>query len=383
MKICSALVVASLSLCPVAAWAGLAISANDGKQVQKGEAAGATPDSISVIELGKYPPRVIGNLRVPVSMIGSPNSVVVGRSEKFAIVTAAHKVNPADPFKPALDDRVSVIDLSDPTRPKVVQTISAGAQASGVAINRAENLVLVASRADGAVTVFTLASNRLTRVGRRDLGKENQVVDVTFAPDGRHAYVVVWDAPAIIELAVDGTRVTRTGNTLSTGRSSYGAVVTPDGNWLINTNVGGALTGADRTGTITMVDLKTHKLVLSFPVGRTPEHATLSPDGKHLLVVLANGAPYVKSDPGYDKVRGILKILAVGPGTLKEVAQTSSCHWNQGATWSDDGKLVLAQCASERTIEVYRFNGRSLVRDDAATLPFEPRPGSIAIRLSR
>ena len=132
-----------------------------------------------------------------------------------------------------------------------------------------------------------------------------------------------------------------------------------------------------------MVDLKTHKLVLSFPVGRTPEHATLSPDGKHLLVVLANGAPYVKSDPGYDKVRGILKILAVGPGTLKEVAQTSSCHWNQGATWSDDGKLVLAQCASERTIEVYRFNGRSLVRDDAATLPFEPRPGSIAIRLSR
>lgn len=77
-------------------------------------------------------------------------------------------------------------------------------------------------------------------------------------------------------------------------------------------------------------------------------------------------------------MRGILKIFAVGPGTLKEVAQSPSCHWNQGATWSGDGKLVLAQCASERTIETYRFDGKSLVRDDKATLKFESRPGSLA-----
>jgi DNA-binding beta-propeller fold protein YncE len=383
VKIVSALVAAGLSLCPAAAWAGLAIAANDGKQLQKGEAIGVTPDSVSVIDLGKYPPKVIGTVKAPAAMIGSPNAVAVSRTEKFAIVTAAQKVNPADPMKPTVDDRVSVIDLSNPAKPKVIQTIAAGLQASGVSINRAENLVLVASRADGAVTVFSLTGNRLARVGRIDLGAENQVTDVAFTPDGRHAYVTIWEKPAIIELAIDGTKVTRTGNDMVTGRSSYGAVVTPDGRWLINTNVGGAATGADRTGTIAMVDLKTHKLAQSFPVGRTPEHATLSPDGKHLLVVLANGAAYVKTDPTYGTVRGILKILAVGPGTLKEVAQAPSCHWNQGATWSDDGKVILAQCASERTIEVYRFNGKSLVRDDKATIAFESRPGSIATRHSR
>ncbi len=382
MKIRGALLAASLSLVPACAWAGLAISANDGKQLQKGEAIGVTPDSLSVIDLGKYPPRVIGSVAVPVSMIGSPNAVVVSKSEKFAIVTAAQKVDPADPMKPVPDDRISLIDLSDPTKPKVVQTVAAGAQASGVALNRAENLVLVASRVEGAVIVFTLAKGKLTRVGKVELGKTSEVTDVVFAPDGRRAYATAWTAPAVYELAVDGTRVTRT-RQIATGRSSYGATITPDGNWLINTNVGGAMTGEDRTGTIAMVDLKTFKQVLSLPVGRTPEHATLSPDGKHLLVVLANGAANTKTDPTYGKVRGILKILAVGPGTLKEVASARSCHWNQGAAWSDDGKVILAQCATERTIEVYRFDGKSLVRDDKATIAFQSRPGSIATRHSR
>ena len=382
MKIRGAFLAVSLSLVPACAWAGLAVSIHDGKQIEKGEAIGITPDSVSVIDLGTYPPKVIGNVRAPVSMIGSPNAVVVSKSETFAIITAAQKVNPADPMKPAPDDRVSVIDLRDPARPKVLQTVQAGPQASGVAMNKAENLVLVASRVDGAVTVFTLANNRLTRAGRVELGAKSEITDVVFAPDGRRAYVTAWSAPAVFELAVDGSKVTRT-RQIATGRSSYGAVVTPDGNWLINTNVGGAMTGEDRTGTIAMVELKSFKQVLSLPVGRTPEHATLSPDGKHLLVVLANGGAHTKSDPTYGKVRGILKIFAVGAGTLKEVASTGSCHWNQGATWSDDGKVILAQCATERTIEVYRFDGKSLRRDDKATLAFESRPGSIATRNSR
>jgi len=382
LKIRSALLVASLSLVPAYAWAGLAVSLNDGKQLQKGEAAGITPDSVSVIDLGKYPPRVIGNVRVPASMIGSPNAVVVSENEKFAIVTAAQKVNPADPMKPLPDDRVSLIDLSDPTKPKVLQTVQAGAQASGVAMNRAENLVLVASRVEGTVIVFTLTGGKLTRVGKVELGKTSEVTDVVFAPDGRRAYATAWTAPAVFELAVDGSKVTRT-RQIVTGRSSYGATITADGNWLINTNVGGAMTGEDKTGTIAMVDLKSFRQVLSLPVGKTPEHATLSPDGKHLLVVLANGAAYVKTDPTYGKVHGILKIFAVGPGSLKEVAQSPSCHWNQGATWSDDGKVILAQCASERTIEVYRFDGKSLTRDDKATIAFESRPGSVATRHSR
>ena len=97
----------------------------------------------------------------------------------------------------------------------------------------------------------------------------------------------------------------------------------------------------------------------------------------------SNGAATVKTDPAYDKVLGILKIYAVGAGTLTEVAQADSGHWCQGATWSDDGRVILQQCATERAILVYRFDGQALVQDKAATMTFESRPGAIATQHSR
>jgi DNA-binding beta-propeller fold protein YncE len=378
----SALLAASVSFFPVAAHAGLAISANDGKQLQPDETT-VTPDSVSVIDLGHYPPRVIGNVQVPAAMIGPPDAVAVAPGEKFAIVTAAQKFDPADPMHPAADDKVSVIDLTDPTKPRLLQTVSSGAGASGVSINRAGTLVLVAAKGEDAVIVFRLAGNRLSPAGRVDLGKGAAPTDVVFAPDGRRAYAVAWGVTKIMELAINNNRVTRTGNDVATGRQPYGAAVTQDGAWLINTNIGGALEGSDRTGTITMVDLKEHKLALSVAAGRVPEHVALSSDGKYALVVLANGAATAKSDPGYDKVRGILKIYAVGPGTLTEVAHADSGHWCQGATWSDDGRVILQQCATEREILVYRFDGQALVQDAAASMVFESRPGAIATQHSR
>jgi DNA-binding beta-propeller fold protein YncE len=361
----------------------LAISANDGKQLQEGEPKTVTPDSVSVLDLSTYPPKVIGDVKMPASMIGSPVAVAVSRDESFAIVASSQKVNPADPMHPADDDKVSVVDLSTPSKPRLLQTVTAGPGATAVSMNKPQNLVLVAAKMDDAIHVFRLAGKKLTHVGRVDLGKGAAPTDVLFAPDGRHAYAITMGSGKVMELAVDGANVTATGQDLAVGKSSYGAVITPDGNWLINTNVGGALTGADRTGTLTMVDLKAHRLALSLPVGKTPEHVALSPDGKHIAVVLANGTPYVKSAPNYDQVWGILKVFAVGPGSLTEVAHADSCHWAQGATWSADGKLILQQCASERQIMVFRFDGKNLTQDKAATISFTSRPGSIATSVSR
>ena len=236
---------------------------------------------------------------------------------------------------------------------------------------------------DGAIHVFRLAGKTLTHVGRVDLGAGAQPTDVVFAADGRHAYAVVQGATRSWSWRWTGAKVTLTGQDVATGKAPYGAAVTPDGNWLINTNVGGALTGDDHTGTLTMVDLKTHRLALSLPVGKTPEHVSCRPIGSYAGVVLANGTANVKSDPNYGSVLGIIKVFAVGPGTLTPVAQADSCHWAQGATWSQDGKLILQQCATEREILVYRFDGKSLTQDKAATMPFESRPGSIATSVSQ
>ncbi|HMH65931.1 MAG TPA: beta-propeller fold lactonase family protein, partial [Rhizomicrobium sp.] len=198
MRTASALLATALILTPVAAVARLAISANDGKQLLKGDPGTLTQDSVSVIDLSHYPPKVIGSVNVPASMIGPPRAVAVGKGEKFAIVTAAQKYDPADPLNPAADDKVSVIDLTNPASPKVLQTVQAGAGASGVSINPAGTLVLVAAKGDDAVFAFTLAGNRLTPAGRVDLGKGAAPTDVVFAPDGRHAYVVAWGVTKIM-----------------------------------------------------------------------------------------------------------------------------------------------------------------------------------------
>ncbi len=375
-------ILVTIALPSGAAWAELAVSANDGKQLQKGDPTPVTPDSVSVIDMGHYPPTVIGSVHAPASMIGSPNAVAVSRDERFAIVTASQKYDPADPMHPAADDKVSVIDLTHPAQPKLIQTVSAGANASGVSINRAGTLVLVAAKGDDAIYAFRLAGNRLSPAGHLTLDKGAAPTDVAFAPDGRHAYVVAQGLNKIEELAVEGDHLTPTGKDVATGRSPYGAVVTSDGNWLLNTNLGGALEGGG-TGTITMVDLKAHRLAASAAVGRTPEHLALSPDGKYVAVVVANGSANVKTAPNYDTVRGILRVFAVGPGTLSEVAHTDSGHWCQGAAWSADSHMILAQCAAERQILVYRFDGHALTEDKAAALSIESRPGSIATKNSR
>jgi DNA-binding beta-propeller fold protein YncE len=373
------MILAALALMPMTARAELAVSINDGKQLVQGEPMTVTPDSVSVIDMKG--PRVIGTVQAPAAMIGPPDAVAVSPDQSFAIITASQKVNPADPMKPMDDDRVSVIGLADPAHPRVLQTIAAGPGASGVSINPAGTLVLVAARSEGAVRVFRLAGKHLTPAGRVDLGAGSEPTDVLFAPDGTHAYAVTWHAGQVMELAVEGAKVTRTGADIATGRNAYGAVITPDGRWLINTNVGGS--GDIRTGTLTMIDLAAHKLVLTMAVGKTPEHVMLSPDGRLAAVVLANGAATSRSDPKWDAVLGMLKIFRIGDGTLNELASADTCHWAQGAAWSDDGHTLLQQCAGERAIQVFRFDGRTLVRDDKATMTFESRPGAVATHRSR
>ncbi|HVZ27025.1 MAG TPA: hypothetical protein VG798_00070, partial [Rhizomicrobium sp.] len=134
------------------AWAELAVSGNDGKQPQLGDNPhDVVPDTLSVIDLGSYPPRLRGQVEVPYSMIGEPTSVAVAHDGGFALVTASQKYDTVDVNKVVPDDKLSVVDLADPDHPKVIQTLSAGQGPSGVSINRDDTLAVVANVWDGTV----------------------------------------------------------------------------------------------------------------------------------------------------------------------------------------------------------------------------------------
>ena len=367
--------------------AEIAVSANDGKQVKAGDIVdGPQPDSISVLNISGDQVKVIGSVAAPAAMIGPPAAVAVSKDGRFALVTACQKL---DGMKVVPDDLVQVVDLADPAHPRVIQTEHAGPGASGVSISPDGKLALVANTEDDTVTVFSLDGRHLTRLGQVQFTAKSRPTDVVFMPDGKSAVVVTQAVSRLAVLSVNGTDVKDSGRWFSSGRTPYGAAVTHDGKYVLNTNLGGAnpepgsVPVPHQGGTVAMTDFATGKTVASVVVGPTPEHVVLSADGRYIAVVVANGTASVRSDPKFDKVLGLLKVFAVGDGTLTEVAQADTGHWGQGATISRDNKLILLQCAAEREIEVFRFDGTTLVQDKSATMPMGARPGSIATAFSR
>ena len=374
--------------------AQIAVSANDGKQLQPwDDPPGVRPDSISILDISHYPPRLLASVAAPASMIGSPTAVAVARDSSFAIVTNSQKVDPANPGKLIANDEVTVVDLANPRDPKVTQILHAGPTVNGVSLNRAGTLALAASGGDDSITVFSVAHRRLAFVAKLILEAHANPADVVFSKDGRQAFALERGPSKIEILAVDGIKVSDTGKGIVTGRGPYGAVVTPDGKYLINTNTGGAIApsappaGGGRSprasSSLTMVDIATGQLVSSVNVGVTSEHVALSSNGKYAEVTLQNNSTVPPGDPNYNSRRGVISVLAVGQGSLQPVASADSCHWPQGATWSKDDKTILLDCAEEREIWVYRFDGKTLTQDPSATLKFYDRPGALATAYSR
>lgn len=376
----------------VAASAEIAVSANDGKQMRSGDTVTKPePDSISVLRISDGQVRLLGSVAAPAAMIGPPASVAMAKNSKFALVTSCQQL---DGTNLVPNDIVSVIDLSAPNNPHVVQTAHAGPGASGISISPDGKLALVANTEDSTISIFTVSGEHIAKVGQVQLASGSRPTDVVFTPDGKNAVAVAQRASSLVVLSVHGTDVKETGKSFSSGRMPYGAVVTRDGKYVINTNLGGANDapaprrpggggGMSHQGTVAMSDLATGKVVSSVVVGPTPEHVALSGDGRYIAVVVANGTASVRSDPNFNKVLGLLKIFSVGGGTLTPVAQADTGHWCQGATFSRDNKTVLLQCAAEREIEVFKFNGTTLEQDKAAAIAMGARPGAISTAFSR
>lgn len=372
--------------------AEIAVSANDGKQMRPGDTVTQPePDSVSVLRISDGKVKLLGSVAAPAAMIGPPASVAVSRNSRFALVSACQQFS-GDKLVP--NDVVSVIDLSVPSNPRVVETAHAGPGASGVSISPNGKLALVANTEDSTISIFSVSGEHITKTGQVQLANGSRPTDVVFTPDGKTAIAVAQRASKLEVLSVKGTEVTDTGRSFSSGRMPYGAVVTHDGKYVINTNLGGA-NGAPaaprrpggarmpRQGTVAMTNIATGAVTASVVVGPTPEHVAMSGDGRYIAVVVANGTASVRSDPKFNQVLGLLKIFAVGDGSLRPVAQSDTGHWCQGATFSRDNKTILLQCAAEREIEVFKFNGTTLEQDKDATIPMGARPGAIATSDSR
>ncbi len=125
------------------------------------------------------------------------------------------------------DDKIIyVIDLrSSPA--KVIDTITAGEQPSGLSINATGNLALVANRADKSITVLSV-SGKTVKV-TDTIPMSDEVSHIAFSPDGKRALAVKNTVNKIALLDVAGDKVTYSKRDLLTGLFPYNVEVSTNG----------------------------------------------------------------------------------------------------------------------------------------------------------
>lgn len=358
------LLAAAMSIPALAARADIAISSNDAHTILvngvPSPAQNPLPDTISVIDLKTYPPKIIATANVPGSVAGPPMAVAIAADESWAVVTGATKLDAAAPGGLSLDHKVSVIDLTT-NPPAVVQTLTAGAGGAVVRFTPDEKLVLVANRGAGTVSIFTVKDRRLEPAGTLDTGNpKSGPSGLVILPDGKRA-LLTRDGDHLINLLhIDGTQVTIDPRPITSGLAPYSIDINKTGTLAAVGNMGRSNGDFD---TVQLIDLATtpFRVVFSVAVPPSPEGVKFSPDGRFLAIGSQNGSNKPEGF-AFRSPQGLLTMFSVEGSTLREVAQAPIGGWSQGFAFSRDGQTLLAQSMVGRGIDVFRFDGRVLTR---------------------
>src|SRR3569833_3391867 len=117
------LLTTALLLLPATAFADLAISGLDGKQVRAGDGLPMvpTPDSVATIEFSSSKaPRVLGMIDVCSTQMGPPSALAVAPDYSFVLAACPQKFGPDKKLSAA--NTIAVIGLDKQTKPKQKKT---------------------------------------------------------------------------------------------------------------------------------------------------------------------------------------------------------------------------------------------------------------------
>ena len=352
-----------LAAAPIAARADIVLSSNDAHSVQDAQKTivapkDAHPDTVSLIDVSRYPPVLKATIDVPGSVVGPPTAAWMATDESWAIVASATKADPAGKGGTGPDDRVSVLDLTS-NPPKIAQSLTAGAGATTVRLSPDGGLALIANRTEGTVSVFAVKDKRLTPVGKLDLGNKASLPSgIVFAKDGKDALLTRGGDNMVSVLHIDGTAVTVDPRPITTGLAPYTMDINAARTLAAVSNMGRGDGDAD---SVSLIDLtsKPYRTVFAIGVPSGPEPLKFSPDGKFLAVGAENGTTKPVGHP-FHAEKGLLALYAVEGKSLRLVTSAPIGGWNEAIAFSRDGHTILVQSMTDRAIVVFRWDGHAL-----------------------
>jgi DNA-binding beta-propeller fold protein YncE len=363
--------------------ADLLVSTNDAKyqRVAGTDTFPADPpaDTLSVIDAGVFPPRVVATVEVAAAIAGPPQAVAITPDGRLAVVSAPNRYLQAEK-RNVLENYLQVVDLAA-RPPRVTAKIDLPHHPQGVAINRAGTLLLAAT-IGGTVSAFEIKDGTLLPAGELKLS-ERRLAGLSFTHDGRAALVALRDEQGLMVLDIDGSKVTTRRERVATGVAPYVVDVSSDGRWAVVGNVGlaglagdvGRLAGDADTFTLVDVSKRPFRAVQHVSVPSLPEGIAISPDGRWIAVQSMDGSNLAPDNPGR-RARGRLTLFEIRGDRAVQVAELPAGEAGQGVVFTADSRHVLAQFNVEKQIAVYAV-GDGRLADTGTRLAFTGGPSSI------
>ena len=333
-------------------------------------------DAVLVMDISNpETPRIRASLPLANSLLGPPTNLQITPDGKLALVANSMDwVADGAGWKPSPDNKLYVIDLTlDP--PKLIDTVQVGKQPSGLSINRAGTLALIANRADNSISVLKLAGTKVTLIDTVAIGE--QVAHVVFTPDGKRALAAKFPGNKVALLDVNGDKVVYNKQDIPVGLWPYNVDVTPDGKLALTADNGFAGAADGNVDTISVIDIEANppRVIDKVVVDEAPEGFAISPTGKFAAAALLRGNNSDQKAFFY-RPNGAIALLKIDGKNVSRVQYIDVGGLPEGIVWSDDGQYLYVGNFMTRDLSILKLEGDRLV-DTGKRLPLPGHPASM------
>ena len=321
------------------------------------------------------------------TITGPPVNLAITPDQHLALVAnSLDWVKDGDSWKGVPDNKIYVIDLTA-SPPAQIGTVAAGKQASGMAINRAGTLALVANRAEDSVTVLAIDGKDVKPVGTVSVATKPTAtvpspppalpVAVAITPDGKHALVAKSGANRVGLLDIDGQKVSNAqvdgkNYDMATGLNPLNVQITPDGKLAIVNNIGGGQDGGVDTVGIIDLEASPPRVIDQVVVGDGPEGLAMSPAGGYAASLILNGTGGTPKTAFYRHEHSYVALLKIDGKTVRKVGQADVGGLAEGLAFSPDGHFLYVGNFVDGDIDILRLDGDALTKLGSLALPGHP-----------
>lgn len=346
-------------------------------------------DTVSVIDIhDPIKPRILANLPLMNTITGPPVNLAITPDQHLALVAnSLDWVKNGEGWKGVPDNKIYVIDLTT-SPPAQIATIEAGKQPSGMAINRAGTLALVANLADESVGVLAIDGKNVKLVDTVSVASPpgaagapptppSRPASVAITPDGKRALVAKAGANRVALLDIGGQNVSYAkvdgkNYDMATGLNPLNVQITPDGKLGIVNNIGGGQDG--QVDTVAVIDMEASppRVIDQVVVGDGPEGLAMSPAGGYAASLILNGTGGTPKTAFYRHEKSYVALLKIDGKSVRKVGQTDVGGLAEGIAFSPDGHYLYVANFVDSDIDILRLDGDMLTKVASFPLPGHP-----------